>query len=68
MIPHMPAAAGAKVALEPFAGLAYVNLHTDGLTETGGAAALTAAATTPASATRRWACAPRPRSHCRAWT
>ncbi|CAN7142759.1 autotransporter domain-containing protein [Bosea sp. LjRoot90] len=31
-----------KVALEPFAGLAYVNLHTDGLSETGGAAALTA--------------------------
>nr|WP_164985951.1 autotransporter domain-containing protein [Bosea sp. Tri-44] len=28
------------MALEPFAGLAYVNLHTDGLTETGGAAAL----------------------------
>jgi len=25
---------------EPFAGLAYVNLHTDGFTETGGAAAL----------------------------
>jgi outer membrane autotransporter protein len=31
-----------KVALEPFAGLAYVNLHTDGLRETGGAAALAA--------------------------
>ncbi|RXT23483.1 hypothetical protein B5U98_11235 [Bosea sp. Tri-39] len=31
-----------KVALEPFAGLAYVNLHTDWLSETGGAAALTA--------------------------
>jgi outer membrane autotransporter protein len=31
-----------KVALEPFAGLAYVNLHTDGLSETGRAAALTA--------------------------
>ncbi|WP_322034346.1 autotransporter domain-containing protein, partial [Burkholderia sp. BCC1970] len=30
------------VALEPFAGLAYVNLHTDGYTETGGAAALQA--------------------------
>lgn len=29
-----------KVALEPFAGLAYVSLHTDGLRETGGAAAL----------------------------
>ena len=27
------------VAIEPFAGLAYVNLHTDGYTETGGAAA-----------------------------
>ncbi|HDR8862172.1 TPA: autotransporter domain-containing protein, partial [Burkholderia territorii] len=30
------------VALEPFAGLAYVNLHTDGYTESGGAAALRA--------------------------
>ena len=30
-----------NVALEPFANLAYVNLHTDGLTEKGGAAALT---------------------------
>ncbi|EMN1932375.1 autotransporter domain-containing protein, partial [Burkholderia ambifaria] len=30
------------VALEPFAGLAYVNLHTDGYTESGGAAALQA--------------------------
>ena len=29
-----------RVALEPFAGLAYVNLHTDGFTEEGGAAAL----------------------------
>jgi outer membrane autotransporter protein len=29
-----------RVALEPFAGLAYVNLHTDGFNETGGAAAL----------------------------
>lgn len=29
-----------RVALEPFAGLAYVNLHTDGFTENGGAAAL----------------------------
>ncbi len=28
---------------EPFANLAYVNLHTNGFTETGGAAALTAA-------------------------
>ncbi|WP_269583371.1 autotransporter domain-containing protein [Roseibium sp. Sym1] len=28
-------------ALEPFAGLAHVNLHTDGFTESGGAAALT---------------------------
>ncbi|WP_171026298.1 autotransporter outer membrane beta-barrel domain-containing protein [Mesorhizobium comanense] len=28
-------------AFEPFANLAYVNLHTDGFTETGGAAALT---------------------------
>lgn len=27
-------------AVEPFAGLAYVNLHTDGFSETGGAAAL----------------------------
>ncbi|AOO80988.1 autotransporter outer membrane beta-barrel domain-containing protein [Bosea vaviloviae] len=31
-----------RVAFEPFAGLAYVNLHTDGFNETGGAAALTA--------------------------
>ncbi|WP_436095183.1 autotransporter outer membrane beta-barrel domain-containing protein [Bosea sp. LjRoot237] len=30
-----------QVALEPFAGLAYVNLHSDGFSETGGAAALT---------------------------
>ncbi|WP_165923602.1 autotransporter domain-containing protein [Bosea sp. BK604] len=29
-----------QVALEPFAGLAYVNLHTDGFNEIGGAAAL----------------------------
>ncbi|MEZ2409005.1 autotransporter domain-containing protein, partial [Bosea sp. RCC_152_1] len=29
-----------RVALEPFAGLAYVNLHTDGFSEAGGAAAL----------------------------
>lgn len=31
-----------RVAFEPFAGLAYVNLHTDGFTEAGGAAALSA--------------------------
>ncbi|WP_186238331.1 autotransporter domain-containing protein, partial [Burkholderia gladioli] len=31
------------VALEPFVNLAYVNLHTDGITETGGAAALRSA-------------------------
>jgi outer membrane autotransporter protein len=31
-----------RVALEPFAGLAYVNLHSDGFAETGGAAVLTA--------------------------
>ena len=30
-----------NVELEPFANLAYVNLHTDGFRETGGAAALT---------------------------
>ncbi|AMJ61964.1 autotransporter outer membrane beta-barrel domain-containing protein [Bosea sp. PAMC 26642] len=30
-----------RVALESFAGLAYVNLRTDGFSETGGAAALT---------------------------
>ncbi|MCA3932948.1 autotransporter domain-containing protein, partial [Burkholderia sp.] len=30
------------VAIEPFAGLAYVNVHTDGYTENGGAAALRA--------------------------
>ncbi len=29
-----------RVALEPFAGLAYVRLHTDGYSESGGAAAL----------------------------
>jgi outer membrane autotransporter protein len=33
----------AKIDLEPFANLAYVSLHTDGFSETGGAAALTAA-------------------------
>jgi outer membrane autotransporter protein len=32
----------AGLAFEPFAGLAYVNLHTDGFSESGGAAALTA--------------------------
>ena len=31
----------ASAAFEPFANVAYVNLHTDGFTETGGAAALT---------------------------
>ncbi|MDR6871360.1 outer membrane autotransporter protein [Bosea sp. BE125] len=31
-----------KLAFEPFAGLAYVNLHSSGFSETGGAAALTA--------------------------
>jgi outer membrane autotransporter protein len=31
---------------EPFAGLAYVNLRTDGFTETGGASALTSTAST----------------------
>jgi len=31
-----------KMAFEPFAGLAYVNLHTDGFREIGGAAALSA--------------------------
>lgn len=33
-----------QAAFEPFANLAYVNLHTDGFTENGGAAALTASA------------------------
>ena len=33
-------------AFEPFANLAYVNLHTDGFTEKGGAAALTSASST----------------------
>lgn len=33
-------------AFEPFANLAYVNLHTDGFTETGGAAALTSGSST----------------------
>lgn len=33
-----------NVALEPFGNLAYVNLHTDGFTEKGGAAALTSGA------------------------
>lgn len=36
----------ATVSFEPFASLAYVNLHTYGFTETGGAAALTAASRT----------------------
>ena len=31
----------ASASFEPFANVAYVNLHTDGFTETGGAAALT---------------------------
>jgi outer membrane autotransporter protein len=31
-----------RASFEPFANLAYVNLHTDGFTEEGGAAALTA--------------------------
>ncbi|MDR2856977.1 MAG: autotransporter domain-containing protein, partial [Novosphingobium sp.] len=33
---------GKAVTLEPFAGIAYVDLHTDGFAEKGGAAALTA--------------------------
>ncbi|MEO5755632.1 MAG: autotransporter domain-containing protein [Mesorhizobium sp.] len=33
-------------AFEPFANLAYVNLHTDGFAETGGAAALTSSSST----------------------
>ncbi|MBS0251976.1 MAG: autotransporter domain-containing protein [Proteobacteria bacterium] len=33
-----------NIGFEPFANLAYVNLHTDGFRETGGAAALTSAA------------------------
>ncbi|MET2826074.1 autotransporter domain-containing protein [Mesorhizobium shangrilense] len=33
-------------AFEPFANLAYVNLHTDGFTETGGSAALTSGSST----------------------
>jgi len=33
-------------AFEPFANLAYVNLHSDGFTETGGAAALTSGSST----------------------
>ncbi|WP_371424229.1 autotransporter domain-containing protein [Tardiphaga sp.] len=45
-------AGGAR--FEPFANLAYVNLHTDGFTEQGGAAALTAAsATTDATFTTK---------------
>jgi outer membrane autotransporter protein len=35
-----------QFALEPFASLAYVNVHTNGFTEAGGAAALTAAGDT----------------------
>ncbi|MEO5755450.1 MAG: autotransporter domain-containing protein [Mesorhizobium sp.] len=35
-----------QASFEPFANLAYVNLHTQGFTEKGGAAALTAAAST----------------------
>ncbi|TGQ32798.1 autotransporter domain-containing protein [Mesorhizobium sp. M00.F.Ca.ET.216.01.1.1] len=35
--------ASGNFALEPFANLAYVNVHTDGFTEEGGAAALTSA-------------------------
>ncbi|BCP53077.1 hypothetical protein K32_16940 [Kaistia sp. 32K] len=36
-------AVGAATKIEPFAGLAYVHLSTDGYSETGGSAALTAA-------------------------
>ncbi|MER8376276.1 autotransporter outer membrane beta-barrel domain-containing protein [Mesorhizobium sp. M1406] len=35
-----------RFKLEPFANLAYVSVHTDGFTETGGAAALTSAGST----------------------
>lgn len=35
-----------RVALEPFINVAYVNLHTDGFTESGGLAALTSTGTT----------------------
>lgn len=35
-----------NVGFEPFANLAYVNLHTDGFTEKGGAAALSSAGAT----------------------
>jgi outer membrane autotransporter protein len=35
----------AGASFEPFAGAAYVNLHTDGFTEEGGAAALTSSGT-----------------------
>ena len=38
--------AAGKLAFEPFANLAYVNLATDGFSETGGAAALTSQADT----------------------
>ncbi|TPN13043.1 autotransporter outer membrane beta-barrel domain-containing protein [Mesorhizobium sp. B2-1-3] len=37
--------AGSSFHFEPFANLAYVSVHTDGFTETGGAAALTSAST-----------------------
>jgi outer membrane autotransporter protein len=37
---------GGRVALEPFANLAYVSLRTDGFTEQGGAAALASNGTT----------------------
>ncbi|WP_246674473.1 autotransporter outer membrane beta-barrel domain-containing protein [Mesorhizobium sp. B2-2-2] len=36
---------GSSFHFEPFANLAYVSVHTDGFTETGGAAALTSAST-----------------------
>lgn len=38
--PGYPLNAGRVVVLEPFANIAYVNLHTDGFNESGGAAAL----------------------------
>ena len=38
------AVAFGRIALEPFGGLAWTSLHTDGFTETGGAAALSGAA------------------------
>ena len=48
----------ASASFEPFANVAYVNLHTDGFTETGGAAASLISPTIPTRPSRRLASGP----------